>query len=116
MAQGHISLSDSNPSYVDDQFYNQNTFKIQGYSGICLFLFAGMIGVIWRNRNKMSIENTFPNCTTVILDDAISYLQKWKVLLKTKERLTMEALLGSMKSWPHNFCPRRGVGADMDVI
>ncbi|KAL5653484.1 hypothetical protein ACJX0J_038942, partial [Zea mays] len=35
-------------------FYNQNTFKIQGYSGICLIPF--LIAQLWVNRVKLSVN------------------------------------------------------------
>lgn len=53
------------------------------YMRLIMFVFAGFAWTIW-TRNKMSIEQKFPKASTDAVYLALSYLQKWSVLLKDK--------------------------------
>jgi len=49
---------------------------------LIMFIFAGFAWALWTTRNKMSIEQKFPKAPTDVVYLALSYLQKWSVLLK----------------------------------
>jgi hypothetical protein len=49
---------------------------------LILFVFAGFAWAIWTNRNKMAIELKSPKSPSDIIYTAVSFLQKWSILLK----------------------------------
>lgn len=55
----------------------------------------------------MLMENVFPNCTTIILYNVISYLQHCGTLVKVEEVSGLEKTVESMKMWLQKFKPRR---------
>jgi hypothetical protein len=57
---------DSVPFYVEDLFYKHEFMECMGTRKQSLFLLAAMVWAIWRNRNKMAMEKSFPICTTKI--------------------------------------------------
>jgi hypothetical protein len=81
-----------------------------------LFLLAGMVWALWRNRNKMVFEREFPCSPFVILRDAVSFLQKWKVLLSEDEQIMLEKKVEEVQSWIFSFKSVDGGGSDIVVI
>jgi hypothetical protein len=55
-----------------------------------MFLFAGFTWALW---NGMAIEKKFPKAPTDAMHIALSFLQKWAILLLGKDR----ERLGSVK-------------------
>nr|TKW16585.1 hypothetical protein SEVIR_5G309050v2 [Setaria viridis] len=45
-------------------------------------MFAGIAWGLWNTRNKMAIEKKFINSPSEVLYLGISFLQKWRPLLK----------------------------------
>lgn len=60
--------------------------KLDFSQHICMFLFAGLVWVIWTTRNKMAIEHKFRNKATEVVFHVLSFVQKWMLLLKPKDR------------------------------
>jgi len=63
-----------------------------------IFLFAGIAWALWVNRNKMAIEKSFPKDPLQVLYSGISFLQKWRPLLKQADRDDMMKILEVLKS------------------
>jgi hypothetical protein len=80
-----------------------------------LFLLAGMVWALWRNRNKMMFEKEFPCNPFVLLRDVVSFLQKWKVLLSEDEQIMLEKKLEEVHSWIFSFKSIDGGGSDIVV-
>jgi len=66
---------------------------------IDLFIFAGFAWSLWINRNKMEIEGDFPGNPLKILYSGISFLQKWRLLLKPTDREEAMGVLKKLKTW-----------------
>jgi hypothetical protein len=64
-----------------------------------LFIVAELVWSLWCNRNKMAIMKKFPNSSTTIIYEIMSFLQSWSMLLKTKEQVMLKDILDSMKNW-----------------
>ncbi|TVU17160.1 hypothetical protein EJB05_33176, partial [Eragrostis curvula] len=64
---------------------------------------------LWTTRNKMTIQRKFPDNPIDVMYIAVSYLQKWKLLLKPKERSEVEHIatrvLLSMKNFKASDVP-----------
>jgi hypothetical protein len=90
--------------------------KPKGTSLFRLFLLAGMVWALWRNRNKMVFEREFPCSSFVIFRDAVSFLQKWKVLLSEDDQSMLEKKVEEVQSWIFSFKSVNGGGSDIVVI
>ncbi|CAN6285209.1 unnamed protein product [Urochloa humidicola] len=64
-----------------------------------LFLFAGVAWALWNVRNKMAIEKSFPNNPLIVIRRAITFLQKWRPLLKTSDGERVNGILEKMEVW-----------------
>jgi hypothetical protein len=62
------------------------------------------------------MEKRFPKSPHEILYNAISFLQKWKSLLKQKDLEKVRCLISSLKNWLCNFQPALGEVSDIEVI
>ena len=51
-----------------------------------MFFFAGFAWALWITWNKMAIEKTFVKLPTDVIYVAISFLQRWSILLKEKDK------------------------------
>ena len=63
-------------------------FKVSQKLG--LFLFAGIAWAIWRTRNTMVIEKKFSHKPAEVLTLAVSFVQKWIILLTNNDRATAD--------------------------
>jgi len=72
---------------------------------LVMFIFAGFSWALWTTRNKMAIEHKFPKSPSDIMYLALSYLQKWAVLLKEEDREHMEAVRRVIMDWMKMFKP-----------
>lgn len=96
-----------------DLMENWLTNKLGQYKSLALFIFAGFMWAIWKKRNKMAIERTFPNSPTEVVLYSLSFLQKWEVFLNDEERnyyahQRPKWLIGQL----HGSVANVGVGAD----
>jgi membrane protein required for beta-lactamase induction len=53
---------------------------------LILYTFTGFAWALWNNRNKMAIEHKYPKTPSDIIYVALSYMEKWRVLLKEDDR------------------------------
>lgn len=67
------------------------------------FCFGVIAWNLWKNRNKMAIEKKFDKSTDAILFKIVNDMQRWKVLLKSKELEALESKLAEAKSWFEKF-------------
>ena len=72
---------------------------------LSLFLFAGIAWSIWRTRNKMTIEKTFPNNSIDVVYSAISFMQKWWRLLKPADQEKLTEAVDAMRNRLNSFNP-----------
>lgn len=72
------STADFFETWLPKGFGTQKTFA--------LFIFVGFMWAIWRTRNKMTIERKFPKAASNVMLYGVSFLQKWRVLLKEGDR------------------------------
>ena len=68
-----------------------------------LFSFAAFAWTIWKIRNKMAIEKSFPKKPIVAVFKSLSCLQRWSLLLKGKERQELDAVINSAENWMKTF-------------
>ena len=63
----------------------------------------------------MSIEQKFPKTPTPtdVVYLALSYLQKWSILLKDADRDRMEAINGEIMGWMRSFKPNEVMASDI---
>ena len=55
-----------------------------------LFQFAVVTWAIWVNRNKMTIEKTFPTSPIDVLYKSDVFMQQWRILLRDDDRQKLE--------------------------
>ncbi|RLN30151.1 hypothetical protein C2845_PM05G26250 [Panicum miliaceum] len=70
-----------------------------------LFLFAGVAWAIWKIRNKMAIEKSFVNAPSEVIFLGLSFLQKWRPLLKEDKRSKIDESVRMISDWLCNFSP-----------
>jgi hypothetical protein len=80
---------------------------------LIMFIFAGFSWALWTTRNKMAIEHKFPKSPTDVIFLALSYLQRWAVLLKEADRERLETIKGEILSWMKTFKPNDMLCSDI---
>jgi primosomal protein N' len=78
-----------------------------------MFFFAGFAWALWNTRNKMAIEKIFVKAPTDVIYMAISFMQRWSVLLKEKDRDRVAQALEAILSWMKNFKPKTTTATDV---
>jgi hypothetical protein len=84
------------PRSIASLFSNWGVGSCHAACSFHLFIVAGLVWSLWCNRNKMAIMKEFPNNTTAIIYETMSFLQSWSVLLKTREQAMLEDILGNI--------------------
>jgi hypothetical protein len=64
----------------------------------------------------MAIVKVFPNGLTTIMLDAIAYLQKWGMMLRSKDVFILEEMLKHMKGWLQKYQPKHESASEIGVI
>jgi hypothetical protein len=72
---------------------------------IGLSCFAGLAWAIWITRNRMCLQKKFPEKPTDVVHLALSFLQKWKLLMLMVERSKVETLTHMVQSYARTFKP-----------
>jgi len=80
---------------------------------LIMFIFAGFSWAPWTTRTKMAIEHKFPKSPTDVIFLALSYLQRWAVLLKEADQERMETTKGEILSWMKTFKPNDMLSSDI---
>uniref|UniRef100_A0A0A9DTV2 Uncharacterized protein n=1 Tax=Arundo donax TaxID=35708 RepID=A0A0A9DTV2_ARUDO len=61
--------------------------------------------VVWHNRNKMAIEKSFPNKPTDVLFAGLSNLQRWRILLRSGDKVKIDNVAARAPQWTLIFVP-----------
>jgi hypothetical protein len=85
-------------------------------SRLLMFLFAGFAWSLWTTRNKLAIEKSFPKAPTDVLYAAISFMQKWSLLLKETDKERIDHIIGSILTWLKAFRPNAILQSDVSEI
>lgn len=80
---------------------------------LLLFIFSGFAWSLWTTTNKMAIEKKFPHSPSEVIYLAISYLQKWSILLKEGDRRCVEQVEKKILAWLKNFTPTSLISTDV---
>lgn len=104
------------PRTIDELFGKCGEAELMGSHHLNVFMLAGLVWAMWRNRNKMVFEKKFPRSAFGILRDAISFLQRWSVSLSPKNLVSLEKLVAIVEAGICNFKRSEGEGSDIVVI
>jgi CRISPR/Cas system-associated exonuclease Cas4 (RecB family) len=85
-------------------------------SWLIIFFFAGFTWALWTTRNKMATEKSFIKSPTDVIYVATSFLQRWSVLLKEKDRERVQQVLEAIVKWLKNFKPKSTTATDVFEI
>jgi len=83
---------------------------------LMMFFFAGFAWALWITRNKMAIEKTFVKMPTDVIYVAISFLQRWSILLKEKDKERVWQVLEAIRRWLKDFKPKISTATDVFEI
>ncbi|PUZ49286.1 hypothetical protein GQ55_7G314300 [Panicum hallii var. hallii] len=77
-----------------------------------------MWAAIWRTRNKMAIEKSFPNHPIDVVYAAISFMQqqRWWRLLKPGDAEKLAGAREALKTWLENYSPVHSIPTDIIEI
>lgn len=89
------SLDDFQQFWLDDR--GAHTYHIS------LFSFAALVWSLWKVRNKMAIEKSFPKQPITAFFKSLSCLQRWKILLKEEDRQKIDAVITRAEVWLKAF-------------
>jgi hypothetical protein len=78
-------------------------FKVSYQTGLSCF--AGIEWAIWNTRNKITIQKQFPAKAVDAVHLAMSFLQKWRNLMKAIEKTKVEKLVAAMLQRTEEFQP-----------
>jgi hypothetical protein len=70
-----------------------------------LSCFAGLAWPIWNTRNKICIKQVIPDKTIDTMYLGLSFIHKWRVLMKPLEKAEMEELAKSVMEYAKIFKP-----------
>jgi len=78
-----------------------------------LFVFSFLFWGLWTTRNKSSIDGVFPKSPTEPLFKILSFLQKWRLVLKEHNRKKLEVQTQRVVNWLGEFTSiPRSTGAE----
>lgn len=77
---------------------------------------SGFTWAIWNNRNKMAIEHKFPKSPSDIIYIALSFMQKWSLLLKEDDRQRILQVKDEIICWMKSFKPSLLMTTDIGEI
>jgi hypothetical protein len=75
-----------------------------------------MAWAIWKTRNNMCIRKIFLDKPIDIIHLCLSFVQRWKILMKELERNKVEALTSLMLQHIRNFRPLASHLSDVGFI
>ena len=71
---------------------------------------------MWNNRNNMSTESKFPKNPSDIMYIALTFMQKWSLLLKDDDRQRIVQVKDEILRWMRKFKPMMMVSTDIYEI
>jgi hypothetical protein len=81
-----------------------------------LACFAGLSWAIWTVRNKISMQKKFPNSPIDVVYYALSFIQKWKSLMRPLEKTKVELMLTQVTRHTREFSPSGEIVTDIGFI
>lgn len=69
--------------------------------------------LLWTTRNKMPIEKNFPSKPVNVMYTVIYWLQKWRPLLKPKDRDKLEQVKSQVLDWLKNLRPNEVLATEI---
>ena len=66
------------PTSVKDLTSNWITKGFRTSQSLGMFFFAGLAWAIWRNRNKVAIEKSFPATPNIVIYAGTNFLHTWE--------------------------------------
>jgi len=81
---------------------------------LILFVFVGFAWAIWINRNRMAIQHEFPKYPSNIIYSALTFMQKWSILLKEDDWARVKQEKDDIMLWIGDFKPT--VFSSTDVV
>jgi hypothetical protein len=83
---------------------------------IGLSYFAGLAWAIWTTRNKMCIQKKLPNKLLGIVYLVLSYIQKWRIIMRKLEKVKVEELMKTVLQFVKEFKPWGSALSDVVFI
>ena len=83
---------------------------------LSFFFFAGFAWAIWKARNKMAIERSFPNNPIDIVYSGLSFVQSWCRLLKPTDQDKLMKSVEVLKRWLNNYLPTATTISDISYL
>jgi hypothetical protein len=81
-----------------------------------LTYFAGFTWAIWNTRNKMRTQKIFPDKSLHVIQLGLSFVQKWKILMKTMEKAHEEKMVDLVLKFMEEFQPMNSNPSDVSVM
>lgn len=97
------------PGSLDDLHLNWLDKRGANDYHIGLFSFAALAWTLWKIRNKMVIEKTFPKQPIEVIVKFVTCLQRWRMLTKEADRMKVEDFLSSAEDWLKKLCAMEDV-------
>jgi hypothetical protein len=89
---------DRYPRSIEDLILNWLPQKFGVNSQIGLFCFAGLARALWITRNQICMQEKLTGKPIDVIYSCISFVQRWRILLKENQRKMIEALVdGAME-------------------
>jgi hypothetical protein len=68
-------------------------------------MFSWFAWALWTARNKTAIEKKVPKAPIDVIYNALSFIQRWSVLLREKDQVRILQAKESIASWLKSFRP-----------
>jgi hypothetical protein len=94
---------DGYPGSMDELLSEWLTGKLGANYQTSLSCFAGLAWAIWTTRNKIAIRKNFPDKPFDIVYLGISFIQKWKFLMKKGVKVNVEEMTKVMMQFARGF-------------
>jgi type III secretory pathway component EscR len=78
--------------------------------------FASVALAVLITRNKMCIERVFPNKSLDVVYLALSFMQKWRVLMQSSQKTLVESMIKKMQVKGRSFRPSNVELSDVGYI
>jgi type III secretory pathway component EscR len=78
-----------------------------------LACFAALAWAVWITRNNICIQHVFPNNSLHTVYLALSFIQKWCVLMRSSEGATVEAVMKKIQVFAAGFRPSSNSSSDI---
>lgn len=106
---------DKSPTSVNDFLYNWMPEGRHSYN-VALFYFACLTWGVWKDRNARETRKQFARNPANVLQNIFLSMQRWKILLRAKDREKLENILEKCQSWYHQHTRREAQEKDEELL